>query len=347
MGEEILTSQVRVHKAGYRWIQAATSHRLARDKSSLLWFLTDGQRPHGALTGDNYTEYDPLDPTLLYSGLFRVFADTEPNKKGILAFAGKYGMLGQPISQLIYRPDGNELPDAYGECIEDWLWEIEEMRGVIAITEKLRVGNLDGLFAHFSDFEGEISYHTSPGADDGFVRYGRSVSFRFPTSAVKGDANFLPDLYAFSRFDDPARLVSVIVPWAVNRHLVNRMSARLSTKAARSGFHLQFGATDLLSAMWFQFAQAVTINKDFRQCHQCGIWFESGPEAARASRLFCTDACRFKAYRGRQAEARRLYAGGMAVEQIAKQLETDIETARGWALAPPRRNKANTKKGEG
>ena len=45
-----------------------------------------------------------------------------------------------------------------------------------------------------------------------------------------------------------------------------------------------------------------------RQCLQCGTWFEISPRAARTDRVFCSDACRFKAYRERQSRARRMHA---------------------------------------
>jgi hypothetical protein len=59
---------------------------------------------------------------------------------------------------------------------------------------------------------------------------------------------------------------------------------------------------NLLEAMWLQFGQAVESNKSFRQCRQCDDWFELSPKVARSDKIFCTDACKAKAYRRRLAD---------------------------------------------
>lgn len=42
--------------------------------------------------------------------------------------------------------------------------------------------------------------------------------------------------------------------------------------------------------------------KSHRQCRQCGISYEITPKIARTNKLYCTNACRSKAYRGRKNE---------------------------------------------
>jgi hypothetical protein len=58
----------------------------------------------------------------------------------------------------------------------------------------------------------------------------------------------------------------------------------------------------LLAAMWFQFAQAVEGNRDYRACKECGAWFEVGTKrgAFNKNRLFCSDKCKSKDYRRRK-----------------------------------------------
>ncbi len=60
----------------------------------------------------------------------------------------------------------------------------------------------------------------------------------------------------------------------------------------------------LLEAMWVQFGQAIEYNKSFCQCRQCGTWFDRTPKAARVDKVFCTEACKAKAYRKRLAAQR-------------------------------------------
>ena len=59
-------------------------------------FLTDG-RPIGA-AGFRVLQYQPL---AAFPGLFRVFADTEPSRDGIKAFADRFGPLGGDIAKQI------------------------------------------------------------------------------------------------------------------------------------------------------------------------------------------------------------------------------------------------------
>jgi hypothetical protein len=63
---------------------------------------------------------------------------------------------------------------------------------------------------------------------------------------------------------------------------------------------LQLVSDTLLAALWLQFAQAIHGNKDYRACGACGRFFELDPAVARTNRLYCSDACRSKAYRTRK-----------------------------------------------
>jgi hypothetical protein len=85
----------------------------------------------------------------------------------------------------------------------------------------------------------------------------------------------------------------------------------------------------LVSALWIQLAKAIEGDRKYRECDVCGTWFEVSGDR-RADARFCSNACRFKAYRQRQDEARRLSAEGRSPKQIAKQLGSDVKTVNGW-----------------
>jgi hypothetical protein len=72
--------------------------------------------------------------------------------------------------------------------------------------------------------------------------------------------------------------------------------------ALMEGLTLRLMPTNLLEAMWIQFGQAVESNKTFRQCRHCGVWFDLSPKAARVDKVFCTEACKARAYRRRLAK---------------------------------------------
>lgn len=78
----------------------------------------------------------------------------------------------------------------------------------------------------------------------------------------------------------------------------------------------------------------VNGNRKYRRCVTCGKWFELTPELARSNKLYCSNACRSKYYRDRQAEAHRLQAAGMSPKAIAERLESEPEIVRSWLARP-------------
>jgi hypothetical protein len=116
----------------------------------------------------------------------------------------------------------------------------------------------------------------------------------------------------------------------VNRQLEGRASPRLLWNANRERLGLYLVPESLIGALWLQFARAVERDSQFRQCAECSIWFELAPGTARTDKVYCTTPCRAKAYRKRQAEAVRLHGEGRSAEEIARALESDPETVRGW-----------------
>jgi hypothetical protein len=116
----------------------------------------------------------------------------------------------------------------------------------------------------------------------------------------------------------------------INAKLEGRASPRMLWDAKRERLGLYIVPDGLVGALWLQFARAVERDNRFRQCAECGIWFELAPGTARADKLYCSTPCRTKAYRKRQAEAARLHAEGQSIEEIAQVLENDPDTVRGW-----------------
>jgi hypothetical protein len=90
----------------------------------------------------------------------------------------------------------------------------------------------------------------------------------------------------------------------------------------------------LMAAMAWQFLQAVAGDKHFKSCRVCGTWYEvragRGQGARRADRDTCSDACRVRAYRERQTQARQMHAKGKTFRQIAAALGSDVPTVKGW-----------------
>ena len=116
----------------------------------------------------------------------------------------------------------------------------------------------------------------------------------------------------------------------INEHLHHRASPRLLWEQSRDRLGLYIVPDGLIGAMWLQFARAVERDAKFRQCPECTTWFEVAPGRGRTDKQFCSNACRTKAYRKRQAEAVRLHGEGRSLEDIARDLDSDPDTVRGW-----------------
>jgi len=78
----------------------------------------------------------------------------------------------------------------------------------------------------------------------------------------------------------------------INKQLQGRASPRLLWDANRERLGLYIVPDGLVGTLWLQFARAVERDSRFRQCADCGIWFERAPGTARADKLYCSTPCR-------------------------------------------------------
>jgi hypothetical protein len=170
---------------------------------------------------------------------------------------------------------------------------------------------------------------------------------RYRTREESGDGYRMGVIYDTAR-ERYAGLASLITPGEVSRpalfvvqKLVNEQlwihaGPSLLYEPSKDHLNLRIVPKNLLGALWLEFARGIDGNKDYRKCRECGRWFEISLEAGRPTKFFCSNACRSKAYRERQAAAQRLSAEGISLEDIAHRLGTDVATAQGWITRPPR-----------
>ena len=311
-----------VAESGHRWVE---SHALDAPKARTR-FLTTG-RPIGSGVVQ-VRRYQPLSSC---SGLFRDFAATEPSPEAIKAFADRYGLLGGSLLKHIPLHEearGKQARLGTGEQLGAWVKEILTMGHAVDLWEAARHGDVErlGEQIHWEPDGSGVRIDTHPGVeltdlpraplhvDKGWIasrHLGDDVLSRFvPGDVVK------PALY---------RVQSVI-----NEHLHGRASPRLLWDEDRERLGLYIVPDGLIGALWLQFARAAERNTTFRRCAECGSWFELAPGTGRSDKLYCSTPCRIRAYRRRQAEAARLHAEGRSVEEIARALESEPGTVRGW-----------------
>ena len=323
MANLFLQFPCRLAKSGYAWVKA----RSALDPSqSPCWFLTDGH-PIGAV-GLHVIEYQPL---VAFPGLFRVFADTEPARDGIKAFADRFGPLGRTVEKPIPLDDqrnAKEVLLGMGESLADWHHEILTMRLAIDIWEAVRRGDVNLL--------GQLILWNDDGSGVRIMSHPELTDRQLPDRPAYVERAWIANTHhgddVLGRFvrGDLVKPALHYVQSTINQHLENRIGARLLWDTKRARLDLYTSPVDLIGAVWLQFARAVERDSKFRQCAECGTWFELAPGTARADKLYCSTPCRTKAYRKRQAEAVRLHGEARSLEDIARDLDSEPDTVRGW-----------------
>jgi hypothetical protein len=153
--------------------------------------------------------------------------------------------------------------------------------------------------------------------------------------ALIADARLDPDILARFVPGEPIGPALHCVRGLINDHLHHRFSPRLLWQQNRDRLGVYIVPDGLIGALWLQFAQAVERDAQFRQCLECDTWFEVAPGRGRTDKQFCSTACRTKAYRKRQAEAVRLHGEGRSLEDIARELDSETDTVRGWIERKP------------
>ena len=302
--------------------------------------------------------YDPpvrvIEPLMEHTGLFQTFAHTLPTREGIKAFADVYGVLwyGRKDEQW----DIEWLPEFY-----KWVAHILELRFIILLWDLVRTGDTTGLARYFSwrpergpkgrplYFPGGLWLDTHPEASAEEQDTGKKYLDPFSDHEMPGyewdsvhlhEEAPLPMLHVRSWCyerpqealpkDSLIRAALAYVRTAVERRLAAALCVNMRGSSAEQLLQFNFELSDLLSAMWLQCALAITGNKTHRRCFACQTWFELSPEVTRSDRLFCSNACRTRAYRLRMRSAHRLRAQGAELEVIARQLDTEVKTVQKW-----------------
>lgn len=94
----------------------------------------------------------------------------------------------------------------------------------------------------------------------------------------------------------------VMLAAVIDAHLSGRIETMLLQNPRTNGLVLYTMPNSLIGALWLQLAESIDGHKEFRQCESCRNWFELAPDKARADKLYCSQACRSRAYRRRSRE---------------------------------------------
>lgn len=329
MPGEIFDFEWFIHNEGYACVTGGSADGPAADSAPIdgnqgrreqLWITIAGPPSSNNLLARR--RYFPLRE---YSCLFRIFAETTADSDGIIGFANRFGLLGLGMD----GAPGRSRPFAgTAEPRSAWLGEMGAMKSAVGLWDMVSAGRSEDIEAYLRP----VIHHADILATDR-----GSISSGISQTDVKFNPGELrwyrtnPEIIALFAAGEYQAIALRRVQAIVNERLGSRVSPRILWEDPRKReWGMYFVPHSLIGAIWTQFAQAITENRDYRRCRQCDTWFEIDHYKARTNRYFCSNACRSKAYRERQQEARRMASAGVSLESIAAKLGSDIETVGKW-----------------
>jgi hypothetical protein len=316
-----------VPAAGFRWVQVIPVNVPEHPQQT-------SKRPQPALVPVAGSAADaPAFTPEPDPALFLAFSEVKPDKAGILEFAGRHGNLFEVPLVPASRTDSVSGQPLHGVSLDAWQLHIGNVQRLVGLWDLLRREDHERLTQHIrweKSKEGlSVRFDSHPGASRG---EGPTLGFRRSRSVIASPA-WRPELLATFEPDDP-----LLPAWAYLQqelhgllfHANVEFSAEMVWDQKRRRPALRLEALTLMSAVYFQLADAVGNDRTFSRCRQCGRWFAVAPDAARTHRRFCSDGCRSKAYRGRQDRARQLFTAGKSFKEIARELDSDVATVTKW-----------------
>jgi len=312
-----------VASRGYRWLEVTTEGE--PDKAPQPALVPAEAGP--GTGGESRPEPDPA--------LFMAFAAVTPDKEGVLAFANRHGNLANEVDlRPARRADWAGGSPVRGTLPVTWQHQIADMRRLVGLWDLLRAEDRERLAPHIQwrkDANTGVSVHfdSHPSAGQGG---GPSLGFH-RARAVIAAPDKRPELLENVEPGDPIRPGWAYLQGELALALYDtaeEIAALMDWDAKRGRPVLGSTALTLRAAVWLQLADAVSNDRTFSRCRECGRWFEVAPDAARTHRRFCSNSCRSRAYRERQDRARQLYTSGKSLEQIAEELDSDAATVRKW-----------------
>ena len=237
--------------------------------------------------------------------LFLKFAALKTDRSSIRNFANRYGVLFGTYDAAVDR-----VPRPSGKY-----WSLSQLNGTSFARWKLEIETLHVLVQMWKDVRGarkEELKNVIHWRDDNSVGYKLGQSFgslatphlnqpwleRFKVNEILKPAMYLLQKKINERIaDDTTSAHVAIVPC-----LVWCPGPRIDG-VAKPDHHqrIVFQPTNLLAAMWLQFAKAVTDEYQLRVCEGCGEYFQIGKGARRIHAQTCSDRCRQRLSRRRRS----------------------------------------------
>lgn len=270
-----------VNEGGYQWVEAIPETK-----------PEGGTQPY--LIKKVPLSHVPYNPMEEHPALYRIFAGVKDTREGILEFANRYGSLEGNVTEWVMLSNRR----AQGESLEAWRREIVAMRHVVEVWDmiskiKKDIKALSQYVRWSSGEEQEKIYFFRPGGGENSLFANQASPVTWFEPIEQGDV-IKPARYFISEL--------------INRHLHGRVAAEMLWASEANDGHgdtpLYFLANGLIATLWLQAARAIDTKKHYHNCDICGTPFETPKTSSvgkRPYKLYCSDACRQRAYRQRKA----------------------------------------------
>ena len=261
-----------------------------RDAGLLREDLIAASEAQFAMADLRHDRYAPFDSQ---TGLFHAFAAVKSEADAI-AFANRFGPLGADLSIAIVDVVPEEpwkmRTDLYwAEPIEKWLAEARDMARAISLWELIQSGSPGVFTAKLTRSAARLK-----------IKTGSPLHKHIAKDWVLAKKTENPERFRQITESDEKDWPRVLLEQWVNRGTGGRTDFGLGLSDKSLGAAQT--PRGLIGALWQQATLAIDGHVDFLQCRQCRDWFGISAEHARPEKLFCSNACRMRAYRKRKKD---------------------------------------------
>ncbi|MDI9640026.1 hypothetical protein QM565_30420 [Geitlerinema splendidum] len=248
------------------------------------WLVT-GQRPESVDEFKAISVFSQVDHYLLDSkaGLHREFTKCAGSEEKLVKFANSYGFLGSNVT-LVTLQDGRQV---WAECLGQWLAESYFVKCLIELWEEFSVRRNAARLSEivFPEHDLVTFDETIYGGRES-IYSGISEEFHYDNTPVI----LRQEKTEFSA-------ARQLLEGHLNRVLTDIIGTEIELLPRP---HLKIQAKTLIGQIYMHLIQEMTgVSGKLVKCSQCDSWFRSEHKGT----MYCSDACKVRAYRKRKENA--------------------------------------------
>ncbi len=277
------------------------------------------------------------------AALFRTFAELVPGDKNAIAKFRTSFSINDDDATVVNIDSGEKVDVATRESLEalrrqrekvDWGDEVLAMSRCIHLWQEMQAEDAQKKLAPYIKWQSDPSLGLVvlyDGSSDPDPRARRSA-----TEVIASEKES-PDLILKIGGGDRIGPASIYIERTINIRIKSgivpgmfaTVAERTLGKAKPAKLSLERIPCDFLATVWLQLAEAIDRDRQYAHCKECGLWFEKSCAKTHADRKFCSDSCKVDGYRKRK-KACQYVAEGKPLREIAKLMNTDMETIKRW-----------------